>query len=640
MGQKLLGALGAIAFLAVGCSSKNPVAPNPPPATSPSTFTVAVTATPATLDVGANAPATIAIAVRRKDNGQPPLDGATCAVTTSLGSFGTDSSGKPITTQTLKLLSGNATTSLFAGATAGTAQILAQVDTSLGQANVAIQQPGPPPPFFLTAIQPNFGPAAGGQQVRITGAGIVAPVRVLIGGVVAQVSAVTSTQITATTPRSKTPLDAGTTLAVDVMVTNAIDQSSPVSDTLAGGYTYSGADVPTPPAVFAVSPDSGPNAGGTPVTILGQGFIPPVQVLFGTGTAAQFNGLAATVVSATSTTIQARTPAATGLGVNLANQQVDVLVRNISTGTTALGTGVFRYTGAPFFINTLSPREGPYTGGTTVTIGGSGFTGSLQVQFGGVVQNLTGETMTTLTVTTVPVTVTNCKPPSGPVTVTQLATGQSATSPLVFTYTVPQPAVTSLSPTSGPQAGGNTLTILGSSFESNVRVEIGGVAATVGSVSSDGSQIAVTVPAFTGTFSTVSCTDSSGNSGKMNVGKAVDVQVTGLSTGCSDTFPQSYTYQPSDTSCQVTPQPPTADFTYVVSGTKVTFTASATGTGNTYAWMFGDGATASTASTTITHDYAADFSTSGEKKTFTVTLKVSNSAGSNTSMMSVTVTNP
>jgi PKD repeat protein len=639
MGQKLLGALSAIALLAVGCSSKNPVAPNPPPATSGSTFTVSITATPSTLTTGATSPATIAVAVRRRDNGQPPLDGSTCAITTSLGSFGTDGSGKPITTETLKLLGGNATTSLFAGSTAGTAQILAQVDTSQGQTTVPIQQPGPPPPFYLTSIQPNFGPASGGQQVKITGAGITAPVRVLIGGVVAKVSAVTSTQITAVTPRSKTPLDAGSTLSVDVMVTNAIDQTSPVSDTLAGGYTYSGADVPTPPAVFAVSPDSGPNDGGTLVTILGQGFVPPVQVLFGTGTSSQFNGLAATVVSATDTTIQARTPAATGLGVNLANQQVDVLVRNTSTGTTALGTGVFRYTGAPFFINSLTPRQGPYTGGTTVTIGGSGFSGSLQVQLGGVVQNLTGETSTTLTVQTVPVTVTNCNPPSGPVTVTQLTTGESVTSPLTFTYTVPKPVVTSLSPTSGPQAGGNTLTIHGSSFESNVRVEIGGVAATVGSVSSDGTQIAVTVPAFTGTFSTTTCTDSSGNSGKMNVGKAVDVTVTGLSTGCSDTFPQSYTYEPSDTSCQVTPTAPTADFSYTASGALVTFTASATGTGNTYSWSFGDGGSASTASTTITHDYSAAV-TAGESQTFTVMLTVKNSAGSAMATKSVTVTRP
>jgi len=639
MGQKLLGALSALALLAVGCSSKNPVAPNPPPATSSATFSVAVTATPSTLDLGATAPATVSIAVRRKDNGQPPLDGATCAITTSLGSFGTDGAGKPITTQTLKLLAGNASTSLFAGSTAGTAQLLAQVDTSLGQASVPIQQPGPPPPFYLTSIQPNFGPAAGGQQVTIRGAGITAPVRVLIGGVVAKVAAVSSTQITAQTPRSKTPLDAGTTLSVDVMVTNSIDQTSPASDTLAGGYTYSGADVPTPPAVFAVRPDSGSNDGGPLATILGQGFIPPVQVLFGTGTAAQFNGLAATVISATPTAIQVRTPAATGLGVNLANQQVDVLVRNTSTGTTALGTGVFRYTGAPFFIDTLSPREGPYTGGTTVTIGGSGFSGSLQVQLGGVVQNLTGETSTTLTVTTVPVAVTNCKPPSGSVTVTQLATGQSATSPLVFSYTVPQPVVTSLSPTSGPQAGGNTLTVHGSSFESNVRVEIGGVAATVGSVSADGTAITVTVPAFTGTFSTTACTDGAGNSGKMNVGKAVDVAVTGISTGCSDTFPQSYTYQPSDTSCQVTPTAPTADFTYTASGTLVTFTASATGTGNTYTWSFGDGGSCSTASTTITHDYSAAL-TPGESQTFTVMLTVKNSAGSAMASKSVTVTRP
>ena len=54
-------------------------------------------------------------------------------------------------------------------------------------------------------------------------------------------------------------------------------------------------------------------------------------------------------------------------------------------------------------------------------------------------------------------------------------------------------------------------------------------------------------------------------------------------------------------------------------------TAMATGSGNTYTWSFGDGASASTASTVITHDYNVPH---GESQTFSVMLTVKNSAGS------------
>jgi PKD repeat protein len=170
-------------------------------------------------------------------------------------------------------------------------------------------------------------------------------------------------------------------------------------------------------------------------------------------------------------------------------------------------------------------------------------------------------------------------------------------------------------------------------------VEVNGVPAVLGTVAADGSQIAVTVPALTGQFSTVACSDSGGNPGKMQVPQAVDVKVTSLATGCNDTFPMGYTYLPADTSCMVTPQAPTADFSYQVSGLQVTFTAIATGSGNTYAWSFGDGGSASTTSKTIVHDYSASVP-SGESATFSVMLTVKNSVGSAMAVKSVTVTAP
>ena len=55
---------------------------------------------------------------------------------------------------------------------------------------------------------------------------------------------------------------------------------------------------------------------------------------------------------------------------------------------------------------------------------------------------------------------------------------QSATLNSAFTYVAPAPTVTSVSPTSGPTAGGTTITINGTNFVSGATVRVGGVAAT------------------------------------------------------------------------------------------------------------------------------------------------------------------
>jgi hypothetical protein len=48
----------------------------------------------------------------------------------------------------------------------------------------------------------------------------------------------------------------------------------------------------------------------------------------------------------------------------------------------------------------------------------------------------------------------------------------------LFTYAVPAPAVTSISPSSGPPAGGTTVTITGTGFTGATKVVFGAVAAT------------------------------------------------------------------------------------------------------------------------------------------------------------------
>jgi hypothetical protein len=76
--------------------------------------------------------------------------------------------------------------------------------------------------------------------------------------------------------------------------------------------------------------------------------------------------------------------------------------------------------------------------------------------------------------------------------------GSSANVPAdIYTYTQAAPAITSISPSSGPTAGGTTVTITGSGFTGATRVAFGGLAATSFNVVS-ATQITAVSPAQTG----------------------------------------------------------------------------------------------------------------------------------------------
>jgi hypothetical protein len=104
--------------------------------------------------------------------------------------------------------------------------------------------------------------------------------------------------------------------------------SSPANHGITGPVSISATSSPstspaTPPQVTAISPASGPAAGGTSVTITGSGFSGATTVDFG--------GVSATITAASDTEITAISPAATGTGT------VDITVIT-PNGTSATGT--------------------------------------------------------------------------------------------------------------------------------------------------------------------------------------------------------------------------------------------------------------------------------------------------------------
>ncbi|MGE3076519.1 MAG: IPT/TIG domain-containing protein [Dehalococcoidia bacterium] len=254
--------------------------------------------------------------------------------------------------------------------TAGTVDVIVTTPTGLS-ANTSADNfvYGSAP--AITSISPASGPLAGGTTVIITGTGFTGATGVTFGGVAAAITNTTSTSITVTSP-------AHTAGTVDVAVTTALGTSP---NTAADDYTYT--DGPT---VTSLAPTSGTTAGGTTVVITGTGFTGATGVAFGATAAADFDVDSDTQITATSPAHAAGT--------------VDVLVTT-PEGTSPNTTADNFTFGAGPNITSLSPSQGPTTGGTTVTITGTGFTGATSVTFDGIAgTSLTVVNDTTITVNT------------------------------------------------------------------------------------------------------------------------------------------------------------------------------------------------------------------------------------------------
>jgi hypothetical protein len=244
----------------------------------------------------------------------------------------------------------------------------------------------------------------------------------------------------------------------------------------------SGAPAPTS-AVTSVSPNSGPNTGGTTVTITGSNFLSVSGVNFGSAAAA-FTPVSPTSITATA-------PAGTGT--------VDVTVTNGAGTSGATANDRFAYvTGPPPppsapTVSGISPASGPTAGGNTVTITGTNFTTASAVNFGPNPATFVADTSTSITAT-VPVST------AGPVDVTVTNDGgTSTTNPNdLYTYVTgpPQaPVVASIDPVSAP--AGTQVTIGGTSFTTTSAVHFGS-AATTFTVNNDHT-ITATAPPGTGT---------------------------------------------------------------------------------------------------------------------------------------------
>jgi hypothetical protein len=127
---------------------------------------------------------------------------------------------------------------------------------------------------IITRLKPTSGPGAAGKRVKISGSGFSGATSVMFGSVTATsfTDNCKGTTITAIAPAHA----AGT---VNVVVNTP---SGPTIVTSADQYTYLG------PSITAVSPDSGPLAGGNKIRITGAGLYGATSVMFGSVAATTF----------------------------------------------------------------------------------------------------------------------------------------------------------------------------------------------------------------------------------------------------------------------------------------------------------------------------------------------------------------
>ena len=566
-------ALLLLVLLAMGaCKGESPTAPPPgttppgttPPGTTPPPSGVTLTVTTSNTDPLVDS--TVILTATVTQDGQPVPNGTAVEFTTTNGTF-TDTNA----TSTVRTTTNGVATATLTSSTAGASRTSVTVNNVTRTVDVTwrarpVTNPPPSTAPTIISVTPNVGRPAGGETIRITGTNFTAPVRVLFDvGTGAPVEGFvvnrTDTTIDVITPAVN--LGAGQQLISRIIVITAAGSATEQRAEITAGFTYRNEQLT--PDIHTVTPNSSSIEGGTRVSILGEGFQAPVQVLFGSAEAR--------VIEARFSEIIVEAPAARDTNPNgsgVVTGPVPVTVRNINSNTQATVTDRFRYV-SKLQITTVRPVSGSSLGGTEVIIDGTGFDSPVDVQIAGVQAQVLEVSGTRLRVRTgrLPAT---CASAAGLISVTNTANGDFDTygeGPLnetLFTYNGVQSSILGVAGTLVP-GGTATVTVLnpgvGPNGQGTPRFTIAG-RSLIPSPSFNTDPLGPTTFTFalptTGfTFPTVACTTAVSMEAGTQFGPTdVALAFTNTVAGCADTT-NIIVQPPLPNTCLTEPQPSITD---------------------------------------------------------------------------------
>lgn len=300
--------------------------------------------------------------------------------------------------------------------------------------------------LVVNAVSPREGPLSGGTEVTLTGNGFTSDVLVLFGAQSApQVTLVSPTQLKVIAP----PGDVADLVDIVVYSKNGVATQRRV-------FRYV-ADT----RLATVSPATGPLGGGTVVTLTGAGFSGATAVRFGAT-----DGTALAVVNDGQLTVVSPAGAAGAVDLTLVTPR---------GSTTARGAFTYADPNGPFALFSVFPHVA--AAGQVVTLTGQALdTPGLTVTIGGAAATLQGAPTRTTAQVLVP-----ARAAARRADVVATA-GSSRTLSAALTYRI---ELQSLRPSSGPQAGGTPVVLVGLNFPSDAEAFIGPLKATAPQVGTE-----------------------------------------------------------------------------------------------------------------------------------------------------------
>ncbi len=349
-----------------------------------------------------------------------------------------------------------ATLAIAANAATGAQNVTVTTSGGISGAQAFTVNLAPP---TMTSISPNNGVQGQGVPVTLTGTNFVAGATISVSGTgitVSNTTVVSATQITATLTIAAN----AATGARNITVTSSGSLTTAVT------FTVNPA-VGSPPTLTSISPNSGVQGQGVPVTLTGMNFVSGATI-----------GVSGAGITVSNTTVVSTTQitATFTVAANAATGAQNITV------TTAGGTSspqIFTVNLLlPPTLTSISPNNGVQGQGVPVTLTGTHFITGATIGLSGLGITVSNTTVVSATQITATFTIAaNAATGAQNITVT---TSGGTSSPQTFTVNLLlPPTLTSISPNSGAQGQGVAVTLTGTRFVAGATIGVSGAGITV-----------------------------------------------------------------------------------------------------------------------------------------------------------------